>query len=164
MVAGAWLAGPTAWAVAVRRALAPYMREPALVYGVVAVLVAVVLFWWAPTPATRNPATALVLVALLVLGVEALRRRTLREFPDAERGAGVRAWPGAVMRQASRFSAATRPAEELRLEQLERLGQLRTAGVLDDEELRAEKARVLGDENGGKGPGPVAMPAPATDR
>ena len=159
MFIGAWLAGPTRAAVAIRRALAPYMREPALVYGVVALIVAVVFFWWAPTPATRNPATAIVLIALLLLGVEALRRRTLREFPDAERGPGVSAWPGAVSRQVSRLRAAQPESEEQRLEQLERLAQLRAAGVIDDAELRAEKERVLA----AAAPAPAPAPAPATD-
>jgi len=166
MVAGAWLAGPTRWATAIRRTLAPYMREPLLVYGAAGVLVAVVILWWGPTPATRNPATATVLVALLLLGVEALRRRTLREFPDADRAtaaqrrrerlasvsAGVagkaRAGSSAVARQTSRFSPAA-PQEDIRLERLERLAQLRAAGVIDDEELRAEKARVLDDAHAG---------------
>jgi hypothetical protein len=84
------------------------MREPVLVYGVLAALVAIVLFWWAPTPATRNPATAAVLVALLVLGVEALRRRTVREFPDAER-VPVREWPG-VARVAGHSNGSEQPA------------------------------------------------------
>jgi hypothetical protein len=84
VVLGAWLAGPTRWAVAVRRALAPYLRAPELAYGALAVLVGVVFLWWAPTPAMRNPATALVLIALLVLGLEALRRETAREFPPEE--------------------------------------------------------------------------------
>ena len=169
MFAGAWLAGPTSWAVAIRRTLAPYMREPALVYGVAAVLIALVVLWWAPTPATRNPATAIILVALLLLGVEALRRRTLREFPDADRAAAAqrrrerfaslsagaaekaRAGSSAVVKQASRVSTASpqedvgleAPQQDVRLERLERLAQLRAAGVIDDEELRAEKARVL---------------------
>src|SRR5215218_11360583 len=34
-----------------------------------------------------QPATAPVLAALFLLGVEALRRRTLSEFPDADRAA-----------------------------------------------------------------------------
>jgi len=80
----AWLAGPTRWAVAVRRTAAPYLRQPELAYGGLALLVGVVFLWWAPTPATRNPATALVLIALLVVGLEALRRQTAREFPPEE--------------------------------------------------------------------------------
>ena len=76
LVLGAWLAGPTAWAVDVRRALAPYLAQPALAYGAFAALMFIVVIWWSPTPATRNPVTALLLVALLALGFEALRRRT----------------------------------------------------------------------------------------
>jgi hypothetical protein len=83
MVLGAWLAGPTAWAVDVRRALAPYLAQPALAYGAFAALMFIVVVWWSPTPATRNPVTALLLVALLALGFEALRRRTRAEFPGA---------------------------------------------------------------------------------
>lgn len=81
VVLATWLAGSTGWAVAVRRTVAPYLRQPELAYGALAVLVGVVFLWWAPTPATRKPATAIVLIALLALGLEALRRQTAREFP-----------------------------------------------------------------------------------
>ena len=81
LVAGAWLAGSTEWAVATRRTLAPYLARPAIAYGALAAIVLVVIVWWAPTPATRNPVTAVLLAALLALGVEGLRRRTAREFP-----------------------------------------------------------------------------------
>jgi hypothetical protein len=174
LLAGAWFAGPTRPAVATRRALAPYMREPPLVYGVAAVVLAVVILWWSPTPATRNPVTATALVALLLLGVEGLRRKTVHEFPDAERvgllvmgrqhlgrlasGAvgGVRVGSAAVVRQAGSFAPATRvPDPDARLDRLERLERLRAAGVLDDNEARAEKDRILQDENG------VDAPAPA---
>jgi hypothetical protein len=83
MVLGAWLAGPTTWAVGVRRALAPYLAQPALAWGAFAALVFIVVVWWSPTPATRNPVLALLLVALLALGFEALRRRTRGEFPGS---------------------------------------------------------------------------------
>jgi hypothetical protein len=81
MVIGAWLTGSTRWAMAIRRSLAPYMREPAIAYGGFTVVVAVVILWWAPTPATRNPALAALLVGLLAIGFEAARRQTVREFP-----------------------------------------------------------------------------------
>ena len=81
VVLGTWLAGQTGWAVAVRRTIAPYLRQPEIAYGALAVIVGIVFLWWAPTPATRKPATAIVLIALLALGVEALRRQTAREFP-----------------------------------------------------------------------------------
>jgi hypothetical protein len=65
----------------------------------------------------------------------------------------ARAGSGAVVRPASQFGA-TAPQENVRLE---RLAQLRAAGVIDDQELRAEKARILSDENGGDtGSGDVA--------
>jgi hypothetical protein len=85
MVFGAWLAGPTSWAVAVRRFLAPYLREPVIAYAGLVVLLAVVLLWWQPTPATRNPATAIILALLVAGGLEGLRRQTVREFPGADR-------------------------------------------------------------------------------
>lgn len=177
MVAAAWLAGPTGWAVGARRALAPYLREPALTYGALAAILAAVILWWAPTPATRNPVTALVLVGLVALGTEALRRQTARELPGASRAVaaqrrrermarladtlrrGTRAGGDVVVRQASATTTAAATGlrrgggnsapepspDELRLEQLERLARLHESGVLDDAELRAEKARILGD-------------------
>jgi hypothetical protein len=42
----------------------------------------------------------------------------------------------------SQYQAPASP-QDARLEQLERLAQLRAAGILDDEELRAEKDRIL---------------------
>jgi hypothetical protein len=83
LIAGAWLAGETRWAVGIRRALAPYLREPAIAYGALAALVLIVIVWWGPTPATRNPVTAALLAGMLALGLEGLRRKTAREFPAA---------------------------------------------------------------------------------
>jgi hypothetical protein len=77
----AWLAGPSSWAVAVRRPIAPYLRNWMIAYGALAVIVLVTIAWWAPTPATRNPVTAILLAGMLALGLEGLRRRTAKEFP-----------------------------------------------------------------------------------
>jgi hypothetical protein len=151
IVGAAWLAGPTRWAVAARRALAPYLREPRYAYGALAVIVLIVLAW-GPTPATRRIIPALILVGLLALGVEALRRQTAREYPDAslaeatrrlrERLAGIGRW----VRGGKARAADGRPSGEAavdRFEQLERLGRLREAGVLDASEFEREKTRVL---------------------
>jgi len=78
----AWLAGPTRLATGVRRLKAPFLREPRYAWGGLAVIV-LLLIAWGPTPATRSPLPMLFLIALLALGVEALRRQTAREFPDA---------------------------------------------------------------------------------
>jgi hypothetical protein len=45
--------------------------------------VLLVVVVWGPTPATRQVAYIVLFVVLLVLGVEALRRQTAREFPGA---------------------------------------------------------------------------------
>jgi hypothetical protein len=75
------LAGPGRRAVALRRFLAPYLRDqPVVVYSAVAVLF---LLWLAFIPGINNLGQILVIVALLALavGIEALRRQTAQEFP-----------------------------------------------------------------------------------
>ena len=51
IVLAAWLAGPTSWAISVRRRIAPHLREPRYAYGGLAFLL-VLLFWWNPLVAT----------------------------------------------------------------------------------------------------------------
>jgi len=82
LLLAAWVAGPSSWATSVRRWLAAYLREPRIAYGGMAAIVLLVL-WWSPTPATRKVLPALILIGLLALGVEMLRRQTAREHPDA---------------------------------------------------------------------------------
>ena len=79
----AWVAGGTRPAIELRRVAAPYMRDrPELAYGVVTLLF-LLMIAWGPTPAFRRPLSLLLIAVLLVLGTEALRRQTDREFPDA---------------------------------------------------------------------------------
>ena len=81
IIFAAWLAGPSSIARGAREFLAPYLRQPQYAYGgLVAVLIA--LFWWSPVPATQRFLPALILIGLLVLGTELLRRITIEEFPD----------------------------------------------------------------------------------
>ena len=81
-IGGGLLAGPGRHEVAVRRFLAPYLRDhPVAVYAVVAVLF---LLWLSFIPGINNLGQVLVIVvlaALAVVGVEILRRQTAREFP-----------------------------------------------------------------------------------
>jgi hypothetical protein len=168
MVGGAALAGPSLTATALRRTAAPVLRAPAVAYGALAVVLAIVVVWWAPTPAARNPALAVLLCALIAAGFEGLRRQTAREFPEADFGATQRRTreqlaaaadavrrrtkagadravrqTGAVRATRSGNGAAAPAPEEDRLVRLERLGRLRDSGALDDEEFRAEKARIM---------------------
>ncbi len=167
LILGVWLAGPTRPATALRRVAAPYLREPAIAWAAFAAVAAVVVLWWAPTPATRNPVTAGLLVLLFGLGFEALRRKTGREHPEADRHElerharerVVHAFRALRERTAVAGTAVSRHAPALgdgggngttappqpdpRLDQIERLARLHDTGVLDDAEFRAEKARIL---------------------
>ena len=142
VVFAAWLAGPTAWATSTRRALAPYLREPRFAYGGLALIV-LLLVAWGPTPAFRKPVLALILIALLALGVEALRRHTAREFPNANRGDTMRGWREARAARRSGSARSAQPAGDDRVSELERLSALHKSGELDDAEFKAQKAQLL---------------------
>ena len=141
LLLGGWLAGPSAPARGLRRAGAPYLREPVQAYAGFATLAALVVLWWAPTPATRSPLTAIVLVLLAAGGFEALRRQACREFPDAERRPLASELRARIERVVGRRRAE--PSAQGSIEQLERLARLRADGVLDDREFNAEKSRIL---------------------
>jgi hypothetical protein len=81
LVAAALLAGPSRPATALRRHAAPLLRErPDLTYVTVAAGVLLVIAW-GPIPATRKVIPVLIMIAVVIVGVEALRRQTAREFP-----------------------------------------------------------------------------------
>jgi Short C-terminal domain len=136
-----WFAGHTRWARAARRDLAPYLREPRWAWGVFGVVV-LGLLAWAPTPAFREVIPALALIGLLALGLEALRRQTAREYPDARREDSFRRVRGWVRGLGARIRGRE---DDSRLEQLERLGRLRDSGVLDAAEYEQEKGRLLAE-------------------
>jgi len=90
IVVSAWLAGPTRPATAIRKWLAPTLRDsPAVAYSVVGGLLLLVVLW-GPTPAFRNVWWILVFAILLALGVTMLRRETELEFPGIEHGQALR--------------------------------------------------------------------------
>jgi len=168
-VAG-WLASPTGSARSTRRVLSPVLREhAAYVYAGLAIVVGF-YFLSAPTQNLRSFLTTLVIAAGAAFGIHELRKQSDEEFPDAEYGEvfgrtrdrvvgavkdaniGERAAKLRLpeMRKpdgGSEASTAALPVDEddARLARLERLGKLHEQGVLTDEELAAEKARVLGD-------------------
>jgi hypothetical protein len=86
IVVAAWLAGHTRPAMALRRALAPTLRERPAVAYVAAYLALLLVILWGPTPATRQLPYIIGFIVLLALGVHALRVQTAREFPDAQAG------------------------------------------------------------------------------
>jgi hypothetical protein len=149
IVAAAWLAGRTRWATATRRALAPYLREPLFPYAAAAAIL-LLLVLWAPTPAWHRFVPVLVMIGVVLLGVEVLRRQTAVEFPDASREEAARRrreWWSARTAGRRERGASTPPAdagEAERVEQLERLARLREGGTLNDAEFEREKRRLLG--------------------
>jgi hypothetical protein len=140
VVIGAWLAGPTRFATALRREAAPYLRErPGATYAVVA-LIFLVLILWAPVVAFHKLIGLILLAVLMVLGTEALRRQAATEFPDAAFG-GL----GDRMRASvpGRSSAEPQPPRESKIDQLERIAALREKGALSEEQYEAAKDEVL---------------------
>jgi hypothetical protein len=163
-VAG-WLASPTGSARATRRVLAPTLRRhPAWVYAALAIVVGI-YFLGAPTQNLRTFLTTLAIAGLAAFGIHELRKQAGEEYPDAsyddvfggtkERVVGAVKDANLGERAAKlRLPEMRKPAdgggakpsagaEDTRLERLERLAALHEKGVLSDEELAAEKARVL---------------------
>jgi hypothetical protein len=162
-----WLASPTGSARSTRRVFAPVLSEHvAYVYALLAVIVGI-YFLSAPTQNLRSFLTTLVIAGLAAFGIHELRKQAAEEFPDAdynevfgrtkdrvvdavkdanlgERASKLRL--PEMRRPEAEAETATPPvdAEENRLARLERLATLHEKGILTDEELAAEKARVLG--------------------
>ena len=148
IIAASWLAGPTRAATATRGALAPYAREPAIAYGATAIVLLLVLLW-APTPAWRQALPVLLMIGLVLLGVEALRRQTAREFPDASREEAAsrrreRLSSLADSVRGRRSGGGRGKSEEDRITELERLARLKESGAIDATEYEREKQRLLG--------------------
>ena len=135
---GVWLAGPRSSGTGARRWLAPVLARPQLAYGILAGLF-LLFIWWGPYAQARRPIYLLVTAVLLVIGLEALRRITAREFPDA-----AEIEPRELLRRPFAGRGVSSPEPEPSLDRLERLGALHRQGVLTDEELAAEKAKLLG--------------------
>jgi hypothetical protein len=166
-----WLASPTGSARSTRRVLAPVLSQHiAYAYSLLAVVVGI-YFISAPTQNLRTFLTTLAIAGLAAFGIHELRKQAAEEFPDADLGAAVgrtrERVVGAVKdanigervsslrlpemgkpdtgTSEAEAEAPTVATEDTRLERLERLATLHEKGVLSDEELKAEKARVLGD-------------------
>jgi putative oligomerization/nucleic acid binding protein len=155
VVVAAWLAGRTRPAIELRRAMAPWLREqPFAVYSVAAVLVLLVIAW-GPIPATRMPIFILIMIALVIVGIQALTRQAAEEFPGAstdDTRASLHAAAGRAQRAVlgphrtrggATLAADGGGAQPDRLVALERLSALHASGALTDDEFSAEKASLL---------------------
>jgi Short C-terminal domain len=142
LVIAAWLAGPTRLATNLRRDAAPYLRERVgATYAVVA-LVFLALILWAPVVAFHKPIGLLLLAMLMVIGTELLRRQAAAEFPDATFGALGERVRGSARGRASADSPDS--ARQTKVDEIERLSDLKEKGALSEEEFEAAKGEVLG--------------------
>ena len=153
-VVAAFLASPSSYAVGIRRALAPTLRErPGLVGTLFGAAALFALIVW-PPPGVRQLVLALLLIALAGIGLEALSRKTREEFPGASKGDWMLAMRERARRTSSeagrRIGSAVRgladgdrQPEDAKLDRLERLGELKEKGVLTATEFREEKKKVL---------------------
>jgi hypothetical protein len=164
-----WLSSPTGSARSTRKFLAPVLSEhAAYAYSTLAVVVGI-YFIQAPTQNLRSFLTTLVIAGLAAFGIHELRKQAAEEFPDASFGdffgrtkdrvvgavkdanigehAAKLRLPEKRTPTASEAPTATLATSDndARLARLERLATLHEKGILTDEELAAEKARVLGD-------------------
>jgi hypothetical protein len=89
------LAGPNRPGVAIRRWLAPAFRHHPIVVWLAALAVFLILLAWGPTTGDRRLLGVAILAASAAIAIEALRRQTLREFPE-ETSAGAGKAPGAT--------------------------------------------------------------------
>ncbi len=76
------LAGPNRPAAAIRRWLAPSFRHHPIVVWAVALAVFLILLAWGPTAGNERLLGVALLAATTAVGIEALRRQTIREFPE----------------------------------------------------------------------------------
>jgi hypothetical protein len=81
------VAGPNRPAVALRRWLAPSFRHHPIVVWATALAVFLILLAWGPTAGDRRLLGVVLLAATTAVAIEALRRQTLREFPEDPRPA-----------------------------------------------------------------------------
>ena len=76
------LSGPNRGAVAFRRWLAPSFRDHPIVIWAAALFLFLILLAWGPSAGGRQLLGVLLLAATTAVAIEALRRQTLREFPE----------------------------------------------------------------------------------
>jgi len=153
-VLAAFLASPSGYAVGIRRALAPTLRNRReLVWSIFGAAALFGLILW-PPDGIRQLVLTVLLIALAGVGIEALRRKTLLEFPGAQPGD----WKQSMRDRARRATSETgrrigsavkglsddeKHPDDAKLDRLERLGELKEKGVLTAAEFKEQKKKVL---------------------
>ncbi len=134
-----WLSGPATAAESIRRRLAPAFRDHPVRAWAVMALGALLVALYQPPGTPRRSIGLVLLVVVAFAGLEALRRQSVGENPDATEGV----WAGISGLRGRSWGRRGRPDPGARLEQLERLTALHDRGGLTDSEYEREKALVL---------------------
>lgn len=90
-VIGAFLAGRTSVATELRRSITPALRDRWVAYGIGAAII-ILVFLLSPAEGTERLGPSLILIVLLIIGLELLRRQALREFPGETWDATTGRW------------------------------------------------------------------------
>lgn len=129
---GAWLTGGGRRARGARRTVGPWLERGGLAWGIFAGVL-LLLVWALPL---HRFLTAVILVVLSAIGFELIRRQVVQEIAEEGPQPAATGWrPTMPWRRDE--------AAPSRVEELERLGRLRSDGLLTDEEYAAAKARSL---------------------
>jgi len=147
LVIAAWVAGSAPAAVAIRRWLAPFLREHPVRAYAVTLAVMILVFIWDPIHATGTPAGMIVFTALALLGTFVLMRQAEAEFPDAPPGAASQALRSGIAalrrsRHGGQAPSAMGSTHSIS-EQLGQLADLRDRGAVTPEEYDLAKSRLL---------------------
>ncbi len=153
-VVGCVVAGPSRFALWVRRSVAPVLNQRWWEVAIGASVVYLLLLLWAPFVALQQWGSVIGLAVVLGVGLWLLRRQTLREFPDADLGDTARAarerleqaWTSVSTTVRGGAGSLRRGAPEGAVDhagQLERLARLHDTGALSDAEFLSAKAKLL---------------------
>jgi len=145
IVLGMVLIGPSRIATWARRSLAPLFNADQIVFWAGAFVLYVLVLLVVPSPAFRTQWSLIALTVIVGFGLDVLRRRSLREFPDAHidvdssrlRNSASTAWAGMASRLKHDDSGS-------QVDQLKQLSELYASGALSDGEFAAAKAKLLG--------------------
>jgi hypothetical protein len=144
IVAGMLVIGPNRVATWARRIAAPVLNADRTVFWVGAAVLYLLVLLIVPSPALRLWWSVIIIGAVVALGLEYLRNRSLAEFPDVQLDVDVDGMKNSVAKTwtslTSRFSSGDASDH---VAQLQKLSEMHASGALSDAEYTAAKAKLL---------------------
>ena len=144
IVAGMLVIGPNRVATWARRTAAPVLNADRTVFWVGAAVLYLLVLLIVPSPALRLWWSVIIIGAVVALGLEYLRNRSLAEFPDVQLDVDVDGMKNSVAKTwtslTSRFNSGDASDH---VAQLQKLSEMHASGALSDAEYTAAKAKLL---------------------